>query len=125
MKPTKRKPLGIGHDKVGYIAKIWKFYIWGVTTLLHYNRISSRDLGLKELRIFGTEVILAFPGSFSVGMVRPLNFQELDRLVAGLALGFFKNSNGMLMIRQIFLEVNLFEVDSALGVLKHLRSCDT
>ena len=44
-------------------------YIQGITTLHYYNRISSRDLGLKELRIFGTEVILALPGGFSVGMV--------------------------------------------------------
>ena len=44
-------------------------YIWGVTALHHYERISSRDLGLKELRVFGTEVVLAFPGGFSVGMV--------------------------------------------------------
>ena len=44
-------------------------YIRGVTTLHHYERITSRVLGLKELRIFGTEVVLAFPGSFSVGMV--------------------------------------------------------
>ena len=53
-------------------------YIQGVTTLHHYERISTRDLGLKELRIFGTEVVLAFPGCFSVGMVRPLDFQEFD-----------------------------------------------
>ena len=57
-------------------------YIRGVTTLHHYKRISSQDLGLKELQIFGTEVILVLPSSFSVGMVRPLNFQEFDRLVA-------------------------------------------
>ena len=95
-------------------------YIRGVTTLHHYERISSRDLGLKELRIFGTEVVLAFPGGFSVGMVRPLHFQEFDRLVASLALSFFKNSNWVLMIRQIFLEVNLFEVDSALRRLEAL-----
>ena len=44
-------------------------YIGVVTTLHHYERISSRDLGLKELRIFGTEVVLAFPGGFSVGMM--------------------------------------------------------
>ena len=53
-------------------------YIRGATTLHHYERISSRDLGLKELRIFGTEVVLALPGDFSVGMVRPLHFQEFD-----------------------------------------------
>ena len=95
-------------------------YMRGVTTLHHYERISSRDLGLKELRMFGTEVVLAFPGSFPVGMVRPLHFQEFDRLVASLALSFFKNSNWVLMIRQIFLEVNLFEVDSALRRLEAL-----
>ena len=50
----------------------------GVTTLNHYKRISSRDLGLKELRIFGMEMVLAFPGGFPVGMVRPLHFQEFD-----------------------------------------------
>ena len=44
-------------------------YIRGFTTLHHYERISSRDLGLKELRIFGMEVILTFPGGFLVGMV--------------------------------------------------------
>ena len=67
-----------------------------------------------------TQVILALPSSFSVGMVRPLNFQKFDRLVASFALDFFKNGNGMLMIRQIFLELNLFEVYSALRRLKAL-----
>ena len=95
-------------------------YIRGVTTLHHYERISSRDLGLKELRIFETRMVLAFPGGFPVGMVLPLHFQEFDGLVVSLALSFFKNSNGVLMIRQIFLEVNLFEVDSALRRLEAL-----
>ena len=99
--------------------------IRGVTTLHHYERISSRDLGLEKLRIFGTEVVLAFPGAFMVGMMWPLHFQEFDRLVASLALSFFKNSNGVLMIRQVFLEINLFEVDGAVRSLetqaKHIR----
>jgi hypothetical protein len=99
---------------------IMECYIRDVTTLFHYKWISSRDLGLKELRIFRTEVILALPSSFSVGMVRPLNFQELDPLVVSFALGFFKNGNGMLMIGQVLLEINLFEVDSVLGRLEAL-----
>ena len=44
-------------------------YMRGVTTLHHYERSSYQDLGLKELRIFGTEVVLAFLGGFSVGMM--------------------------------------------------------
>ena len=44
-------------------------YIWGVTTLHHYKRISCRDLGLEKLRGLRTEVILAFLGGFTVGMM--------------------------------------------------------
>ena len=44
-------------------------YMRGVTTLHHYERISSRELGLEKLRVFGMEVVLAFPGGFTVGMM--------------------------------------------------------
>ena len=44
-------------------------YMRGVTTLHHYERISSRDLGLEKLQVLGTEVILAFPGGFTVEMM--------------------------------------------------------
>jgi len=93
-------------------------YIRCVTTVHHYKRISSQDLGLKELRIFRMEVILALLVASRSEWCD--HFQEFDRLVARLALSFFKNSNGVLMIRQIFLEVNLFEVDSALRRLEAL-----
>ena len=49
-------------ERVG--LTIMESYFWGVTTLHHYKRISTRDLGLKELQIFGTEVILALPSGF-------------------------------------------------------------
>ena len=52
--------------RVGY--KYGKLHL-GRYTLHHYEKISSRDLGLKELRVLRTEVILTFPGSFTVGMV--------------------------------------------------------
>ena len=44
-------------------------YIWGVTTLYHYERISSRDLGLEKLWVLRTEMVLAFLGGFMVGMM--------------------------------------------------------
>ena len=59
-----------------------------------------------------------------VRMMLPLHFQEFDRLVTSLTLSFFKNRNGVLMIRQVFLEINLFKVDGAvrsLGTLAKLR----
>ena len=46
----------------------------GVTTLHRYERILSRDLGLEKLWVLRMEVILAFPGGFTVGMVWPLDF---------------------------------------------------
>ena len=63
---------------------------------------------------------LTFPCGLSVGMVRPLHSQEFDRLVASLMLSFFKNSNGMLMIRHVFLEINIFKVDGPLRSLEAL-----
>ena len=74
MKNKRQNPTTEGKSyHVAENGKSWSYkyrsYIRGVTTLHHYKRISSRDLGLKELRIFGTEVILALPGGFSVGMV--------------------------------------------------------
>ena len=95
-------------------------YIRGVTTLHHYERISSWDLGLEKLRVLRMEVILSFLGGFTVGMMWPLDFEEFDRLVASLALSFFKNSNGVLMIRHVFLEINLFKVDGAVRSLETL-----
>ena len=65
--PEKLKELKAGNDK-SWIT-YWVNHIRSVTTLHHYERISSRDLGLKERRVLRTEVILAFPGSFTVGMV--------------------------------------------------------
>ena len=70
---TKPQPLREYHITKPKMARVgvtnMASYIRGVTTLHHYKRISSRDLGLKELRIFGTEMVLMFPGGFSVGMV--------------------------------------------------------
>ena len=44
-------------------------YIRGVTTLHDYERILSRDLGLEKLWVLKTEVVLAFPGGFTVAMM--------------------------------------------------------
>ena len=89
-------------------------------TLPHYKKISSRDLRLKELRIFGTETVLTFPSCLFIGVMRPLNLEEFDRLVASLTLSFFKNSHLVLMIRKIRLEINALEINCTLGSLKAL-----
>ena len=65
--PRKIKYLKAGNGKSWDTYKV--NYIRGVTTLHHYERISSRDLGVEKRRVLRTEVILAFPGGFTVGMV--------------------------------------------------------
>src|SRR3954463_14462935 len=68
-------------------------------TLPHYKKILSRDLRLKEFGVFGTETVLTFPSCLFIGMMRPLDLEKFDRLVASLTLSFFKNSHWVLMIR--------------------------
>ena len=93
-------------------------YMRGVTTLHHYERISSRDLVLKELRIFGTEMVLAFPCGFPVGMVRPLHFQEFDRLVASLALSCFKTPECTIDFEEIDLQEDLSYHEHPVAILE-------
>ena len=45
------------------------YTLGALQTLPHYKKISPRDLGLKELWEFTTEVILAFPSGLFIGMV--------------------------------------------------------
>ena len=68
--PKDKEP-GMEIDEAGDIlyAQKGKYYIRGITTLLHYKKISSRDLGLEKGRVLGTKMIFSFPRSFSVGMV--------------------------------------------------------
>ena len=55
--------------------QIGKVLHMGYYKLSHTTKkISPRDLRLKELRKFRTEVILAFPSSLFIGMVWPLHF---------------------------------------------------
>ena len=50
-------------------SKYGNVALGALQTLPHYKKISSRDLGLKELWEFGTEVILAFPSGLFIGMM--------------------------------------------------------
>src|SRR3989337_3000009 len=59
----------------------------------------------KELRIFLTKMILAFPSGFIFSMVRPLHFQELDRLLTSSTFSFIENADRMLLIREIILQI--------------------
>ena len=67
------------------------YYMWGVTTLPYQHRISSRDLSMKKLGILRTDMIFMLPRCLLLRVMCPLHLQELDGLVASLALGRLKN----------------------------------
>ena len=51
-------------------------------------------------------------------MMRPLNFEELGGLVPGLPFGFIQDTDRMLAISKIFLEIQLFMIDPMDRILK-------
>ena len=62
-------------------------------------------------------------------MMRPLNFEKLGGLVTSLSFGFIQNTDRMLAISEIFLDIQLLIIDSVnrilettakLGYMKHI-----
>ena len=66
----------------------------GVTNLPHYKNSRPENLGGRgeKIGVFIAETIFAFPGGFIFRMIRPLNLEELGRLVAGSAFRLVKNT---------------------------------
>jgi hypothetical protein len=57
-------------------------------------------------------MILPFPSSFFLGMVRPLNLEKLDDLASSGTLGLVKNMNRVFSISEVILEIKHFMVHS-------------
>ena len=77
-----------------------------VTTLPHLQESRPEILGLSEEGgIFLTKTSFALPGCFFFRMVRPLDFEELDGLVACLPLRFIQDADRMLAVSQILLNI--------------------
>src|SRR3954465_815470 len=85
-------------------------YMWAVTALPYQHRISSRDLSVKKLGIRG----------LLLRVMCPLHLQELDGLVASLALGRLKNTDWTLRVRKIRTQLDLAQVNSLLWLLETL-----
>src|SRR5664279_3018871 len=72
----------------------------------------------KEVREILAKIFFSFPRSFFSGVVGPLNFQELDSFVSSSPFCFLKNANRMFAISQVFLEVNILNIDSTDRILE-------
>src|SRR3954469_20650216 len=86
------------------------YYKWAVTALPYQHRISSRDLSKKQLGILRTEMIFLLPRRLLLRVMCPLHLEELDGLVARLALRRVKNTDWTLCIGKICTELDLAQV---------------
>src|SRR3989337_3691809 len=59
----------------------------------------------KEVGVFRTKIILAFPSGFIFSMIRPLHFEELGRLLTGSTFSFIENADRMFLIGKIILQL--------------------
>ena len=75
---------------------------------------SSREEG----GVLDSETVFSFPGGFLLRMVGTLHFKKLDLLTSGGTLSFIEDTDRIISIRQIFLEIKRFMVYFADGVLK-------
>ena len=88
------------------LVHILQYQKWAVTILPPLQESRPEILRLrKEVGILLTKTRLSFPSCFFLGMVRPLNFEELGSLVTGLPFGFIQDANRVLAISEIFLEI--------------------
>src|SRR3954462_10440619 len=92
----------------------------GVTNLPHYKNSCPENLGGRgeKIGVFIAETVFAFPSGFIFRMIRPLNLEELGRLVAGSAFRLIKNAARMFLISQVPLQLNHVMFHFADGVLE-------
>src|SRR3954464_9402414 len=92
----------------------------GVTNLPHYKNSRPENLSGSEEKIgvFIAKAIFAFPSGFIFRMIRPLDLEELDGLVAGLTLRLGENAARMFFIGQVLLQLDHIIFHSADRVLE-------
>ena len=79
-----------------------------VTNLPHYKNSRPGNLGGSEEKIgvFIVKTIFAFPSGFIFRMIRSLNLEELDGLVADSTLRLVENAARMFFISQVLLQLD-------------------
>src|SRR3954470_21987160 len=71
----------------------------------------------EKIGVFIAKTIFAFPGGFIFRMIRPLNFEELYRVVAGSTFRLIKNADRIFPISQVLLQLDHIMFHFADGVL--------
>src|SRR3954471_21728114 len=97
-----------------FLSTNYIYYKLGLLQLYPpYKNLDPRFLSFrKEGRVLRSKTIFSFPGCFILRMMGPLDFQELDVLTTSFVLGFIKDTNRILTISQIFLEVESLVINT-------------
>ena len=70
----------------------------------------------KESGVLQSKTIFSLPGSFSLGVMRPLNLEKLDVMTSSDTLYLIKDANKVFSICEVILEIKRFVVHSADGI---------
>ena len=85
--------------KSGKILRIFQNQVGAVTILPPLQESRPEILGLSEKGgVFLAKTSFSFPCGFFFGMVGPLDFEELDGLVAGFPFRFIQDADRMLAV---------------------------
>src|SRR4051812_1986094 len=97
-----------------FLSTNYIYYKLGLLQLYPpYKNLDPRFLSFsKEGRVLRSKTIFSFPGCFILRVMRPLKFQELDVLMMIFTLGFIKDTNRILTISQILLEIKSLAINT-------------
>src|ERR1041385_6573451 len=92
----------------------------GVTNLPHYKNSLPENLsgGEEKIGVFIAKAIFAFPGGFIFRMIRPLDLEELDGLVAGSTFRLIENAARMFSLSQVLFQLDRIMLHFADRVLE-------
>src|SRR4051812_10682156 len=92
----------------------------GVTKLPLYKNSRPENLSgsEKKIGVFIAKAIFAFPSGFIFRMIRPLDLEELDGLVASLTLRLVEDAARIFFISQVLLQLDHIMFHFADGVLE-------
>ena len=86
-----------------------------------YNSPPPRFLCRSEkVGILRSKMIFVFPCCLFVGVMRTLHLEELDALIACATFSLIENANRILMVGEVFLELNLLVIDSMAWIFEAL-----
>ena len=108
-----KSPFQVSDERVNMMqhSNAWLARVWQLTPT-QKNLVPRFGFLREEGGILKSKTILPFPSCFILRMVRPLNFEKLDIMTSGGTFGLIEDTNGVLSIRKIILEIKRFMVHS-------------